>query len=137
MLIASTVVVGFGNYVGRPSVVKVAALNWEQSPEAPKPLLSWALDLSDPAAKGQEQTAYQVFVASSRDALDVDDPDVWDSGKIESKQMRTIPSEAKLGEHKTYWWKVRVWDNTDRASSWSESATTMASRATQPGTMPK
>jgi L-rhamnose-H+ transport protein len=137
VLVASTLVVGFGNYLGRPSVVKVAGLKWEQSPGAPRPALSWALDLSDPAAQGQGQTAYQVFVASSPDALDVDDPDLWNSGKVESKQVLDILYGGKTAEPRTCWWKVRVWDKNGRASGWSKSATGMTSRTPTTGTLPK
>jgi len=137
VLIASTLVVGLGNYAARPSVVKAVALTWEQSPDSPKPALSWALDLSDPAAQGQEQTAYQILVASSSDALEADDPDLWDSGKVESKQMFKIPYEGKTAEPQTCWWKARVWDKNGRASAWSDPATGMTSRTRPPGLIPK
>jgi alpha-L-rhamnosidase len=137
VLIASTLVVGLGNYVARPSVVKVVALKWEQSPDAPKPALSWALDLSGPGAQDQEQTAYQILVAGSSDALEADDPDLGDSGKVESKQMLKIPYEGKTAEPQTCWWKVRVWDKNGRASAWSDPAMGMTSRTWLPGLTPK
>ena len=135
VLIASTLVVGLGNYVARPSVVKVAGLKWDEGVGTAPPRLSWALDLSDRAAQGQEQTAYQILVASSPDALEADDADLWDSGKIESPQMRQVPYEGtRLEPLKQCWWKVRVWDKSGRASGWSDPATptTGPPRASEP-----
>ena len=43
-----------------------------------RPRLSWQLESGDPAARGLRQKAYQVLVASSREALDQDHGDLWD-----------------------------------------------------------
>ena len=137
VLVASTLVVGLGNYLGRPSVVKVGALKWEQPPAALKPALSWALDLSDPAAHGQEQTAYQILVASSSDALEADDADLWDSGEVKSKRMLGIPYEGGTVEPRTCWAKLRVWDKDGRASAWSEPVKGMTGPTPSSGPTPK
>ena len=47
------------------------------------PRLSWTID-SD--RRGEKQTAYQIVVAKSPDALQGDRGDLWDSGKIASGQ---------------------------------------------------
>jgi alpha-L-rhamnosidase len=102
--------------------VKVAELQWVDAAGMREPRLCWTLDLSDPAAAGQEQTAYQVQVASSPDALEADDSDLWDSGKVASKQVAPPYGGAKLGPTTQCWWRVRVWDKTGRASGWSDAA---------------
>lgn len=46
--------------------------------------------------------------------------DIWDTGKVESDQSINIAYGGKgLESAKRYYWKVRVWDKNDKASSWS------------------
>jgi len=52
-----------------------------------RPRLSWTL-FSD--IRGQFQTAYQILVASSEDKLNEFDADLWNSGKIISRQSLNI-----------------------------------------------
>ena len=46
-----------------------------------QPRLSWRVESDE---RGQRQTAYQVLVASSAEALAQDRGDLWDSGRVES-----------------------------------------------------
>ena len=88
-----------------------------------RPRLSWQLESSDPAARSQRQTAYQILVASSRPALDKHQGDLWDSGKVVSNQTVRIeytgkPPTSRLECH----WKVRAWDQDGKVSAWSAPA---------------
>jgi hypothetical protein len=85
-----------------------------------RPDLGWQLHAS---ANGQRQTAYRVIVASSKDKLDRDDADVWDSGKVAKDQSTGVPygGPALRSAHR-YYWKVRVWDANGSPSSWSPPA---------------
>lgn len=78
----------------------------------PKPRLSWRLKPSDAATqRGLEQSAYQILVASTRDGLEAGKPDLWDSGKIASKQTTFVEYAGKtLQSGQRAWWTVRVWD---------------------------
>jgi alpha-L-rhamnosidase len=86
-----------------------------------KPRLSWALE-SD--KRGEKQTAYQILVASSGDNLRKNRGDLWDSGKVASRESLHIPyAGAPLKSAMRCLWKVRVWDTTDTpteftAASW-------------------
>jgi len=87
------------------------------------PRLSWRLEANDPAARGLRQKAYQVLVASSREALDQDRGDLWDSTTVRSDQTSRVlyagvPPSSRMECH----WKVRVWDQEDRPSAWSAPA---------------
>lgn len=85
-----------------------------------KPRLSWTL-----ASKGRNvrQSAYQIIVASSRGLLTVGGGDLWDSGKVPSDQMSQVPYEGRyLYSRQICYWKVRVWDQNGRSSSWSDSS---------------
>ena len=88
-----------------------------------KPRLSWRLESSDPAARRQRQTAYQVVVASGRKALDKDQGDLWDSGKVVSGQAVRIEYAGKpLASRMECHWKVRAWDENGKPSAWSAPA---------------
>lgn len=85
-----------------------------------QPRLSWVLQSDE---RGQKQSAYQVLVASNRDRRNVDDGDIWDSGKVESDQTAHIQyAGSSLVSRMRCYWKVRVWDRHGNSSSWSEPA---------------
>ena len=83
-------------------------------------LLTWAL-AGD--GRGLMQSAYQVRVAVVSERLGESDACEWDSGKVTSdeQQLRYTRKHVRSGE--TCCWSVRVWDQEDRASEWSEPAT--------------
>ncbi|GAA0573006.1 family 78 glycoside hydrolase catalytic domain [Kribbella sandramycini] len=83
------------------------------------PRLSWQLD-SD--RRGTAQTRYQVRVATSERKLAR--PDAWDSGVVRSNRSIEVPyAGAALKPYTQYFWSVRVWDESGRASAWSRVAT--------------
>lgn len=85
-----------------------------------QPRLSWAIP---PGGRGLAQTARQVLVADSPEALAADRGTLWDSGKVESDQSQWVPyAGAELRKGMRCWWKVRVWDQVGTASLWSEPA---------------
>lgn len=82
------------------------------------PRLSWVPD-SD--KRGQNQTAYHVLVASAPEILATDQGNLWDSTKVASNETIQIHYRgSRLGLGQQCWWKVRVWDQADRISEWSE-----------------
>ena len=82
------------------------------SVEATQPRLSWVLSS---ALRDQQQSAYQILVASSKENLAADRGDKWDSGRIESAQSVNIPYAGKgLLSQEPCYWKVRVWDKTGK-----------------------
>jgi|HubBroStandDraft_1064217.scaffolds.fasta_scaffold01665_7 alpha-L-rhamnosidase len=91
--------------------------------DAARPRLSWTLASANDSLRDQRQTAYQIVVASSPDKLAAPRGDLWDSGKVPSGQTTEIGYAGKPLESKHfYYWKVRVWDEGDRPSGWSENA---------------
>jgi alpha-L-rhamnosidase len=88
-----------------------------------KPRLSWLLKSDDPAVRGQAQSAYQVLVGGSREALDADKGELWDSGRVKSDETAHVVYAGKpLASQQPCWWKVRVWNGDGAASPWSEPA---------------
>ncbi|QDU90398.1 Bacterial alpha-L-rhamnosidase [Pirellulimonas nuda] len=85
------------------------------------PRLSWRLQSS---LRAQRQSAWRVLVATSRDRLDEEQGDLWDSGKQASEESLHHPYDgAPLCSSQQVFWKVRAWDQDDRPSPWSQSAT--------------
>ena len=85
-----------------------------------QPRLSWTLASEQ---RGQSQTAFQVLVAASPEALPKDQGDLWDSGKVPSDQTMHIAYAGQpLRARERVWWKVRGWDKQGQPSAWSAPA---------------
>ena len=84
------------------------------------PQLSWQL-ISE--KRNQRQTAYQIVASDQEKVLAANSGNLWDSGKINSNEMVNIAYRGKaLTSMLKIFWKVRVWDASDRPSDWSEVA---------------
>jgi alpha-L-rhamnosidase len=82
------------------------------------PRLSWLLQAR---RRGARQSAYQVIVASSREACVVGKGDIWDSGRVASEATAHIAYAGRaLQSRDRCFWKVRVWDELGVGSEWSE-----------------
>lgn len=82
-----------------------------------KPRLSWIL-LSN--QRGVMQAAYHILVASSPEALAQDKGDLWDSGKVQSDESAQVEyGGTPLQSREECWWKVQVWDGSDKSPEWS------------------
>ena len=91
--------------------------------DAVRPRLGWQLQTTVPEARGQVQRAYQILVASKPEALESDRGDLWDSGRVASEQSQYVVYQGQpLQSEQACWWKVRVWDQDDKVSSWSKPA---------------
>lgn len=73
-----------------------------------------------PGVKNDYQTAYQIQVATSFALLQECRPDLWNSGKVISRQSINVRYCGKdLKPHQSYWWRVRSWGRTGKESPWS------------------
>lgn len=85
-----------------------------------QPRLSWTLASDE---RSQVQSAYRVQVASSVENLERDQPDLWDSGPVQSSRSIQVPYEGKpLTSRQVCYWRVRVWDAAEQVSPWSDPA---------------
>jgi len=86
-----------------------------------QPRLSWRVASEE---NGQRQTAWQVLVASTREALAADRGDLWDSGRVGDDRTLLLPYAGRaLASSQQVFWKVRSWDRDGRSSAWSQPAT--------------
>ena len=82
--------------------------------DAVQPRFSWQLS-SD--KRNVSQAAYEIKVNVGKEIT-------WSSGKVNSGQSVHVPYAGKvLQSGKKYEWRVRIWDNSGRASEWCTAAT--------------
>ncbi|MCD6286920.1 MAG: glycoside hydrolase family 78 protein [Anaerolineae bacterium] len=88
--------------------------------DVPRPRLSW-----QDAGEGRNimQEAYQVQVAQDAAQLGSGRDLLWDSGKVTSDNSTYIQYGGRAGQSgQRCFWHVRVWDQDDQPSNWSEPA---------------
>lgn len=102
--------------------IKVKSLLTENKPnplnvDAINPRFSWQIDAG--GRRGVMQTAYELKASRLKGKHEV-----WKTGKVMSDQSMYITYAGEpLAAGQKYLWQVRVWDNTGKASAWSEPAT--------------
>ena len=85
-----------------------------------KPRLSWQL-VSD--NQNVKQNAYEIRVADSPESLTAKSKLIWNSGKINSDESVNIEYGGPAPESmQRFYWQVRIWDNNNKISSWSDPA---------------
>lgn len=91
--------------------------------DATSPHLSWYSVPNDLSERGENQSAYEILVATSLKKLDNNTGNLWDSGKVESNQsINVVYKGRKLTSGTRCYWKVRIWDNCGNRSRWSKTA---------------
>ena len=79
------------------------------------PRLGWTMESPE---NGTRQTAYEIEIREAFTGRSV-----WNSGKVTSSQSQLVPTEGAdicLNNPFNYSWRVRVWDETDTPSEWSQ-----------------
>jgi len=85
--------------------------------DAAPPRLSWRITSTE---RNTVQAAYQLQVARSATDLAQRENLLWDSGRIASDASVFVDYAGPPLESRTsYFWRVRVWDASGRASAWS------------------
>lgn len=83
-----------------------------------RPRFTWIVELE---GRGRRQTAYQILVASSRNILDANKGDIWDTGLVNSDQSSQVTYNGiPLNSNKEYYWKVRIRDESGKLYPYSE-----------------
>lgn len=103
-----------------PTALRCEYLENPLAIETAAPRLSWMVTSE---ANDQRQVAYQIAVYPSLQNLNDDKDALWGSGRIASSQTVNIEYTGKpLASRQTCFWKVRVWDQDNNVSAWSEPA---------------
>lgn len=86
--------------------------------DAKNPRLSWKIKCIE---RDFEQKAFQIQVSGSEAALLEGKELLWDSTRVESSQSIHIRyNGAELCSGQRCYWRVRIWDQKDGVSDWSE-----------------
>lgn len=96
---------------------------YQQNPlglDVRRPRLSWQLQTT---RRGVMQAAYQLRVARTERELRAAGGLVFDSGRVNSDEsVHHAYDGPPLRSGQRYYWQVRVWDTSGRASDWSDVA---------------
>lgn len=104
-----------------PMLFEKLLVNTKQNPltiESKQPLFSWIVDAQ---GYNKSQSAYHILVASSKEKLNENDADIWNSDKVKSDTSTFVKYNGKqLEALQTYFWKVKIWDEKGSSSKWSK-----------------
>ncbi|HEX3134905.1 MAG TPA: family 78 glycoside hydrolase catalytic domain, partial [Planctomycetota bacterium] len=88
--------------------------------ETSAPRFGWR---SETTARSWMQRAWQVRVASSREAVQAGKADLWDSGEVAGDtSQQVIYHGTPLATRQQCWWQVRVWGSDGATLPWSAPA---------------
>ena len=83
-------------------------------------VFGWTLQSQPAAARGVRQSAYRILVASSKQKLEQEIGDVWDSGRVTAQTFWLLPYHgADLRSQTEYFWKAQAWDGSATPGPWS------------------
>ncbi|HEV2441537.1 MAG TPA: family 78 glycoside hydrolase catalytic domain [Steroidobacteraceae bacterium] len=106
----------------RPQELRI---EWRAGPiglDTRRPRLTWTL-AADPLLRAARQSACQVIIASSERAAKAGHGDIWDSGVLETPELRAAPDcDLDFKSQTPYWYAVRTWDGHGRASGYTQPA---------------
>ena len=89
--------------------------------EVKNPRFSWVINSNE---KDTYQSAFQIIVSDSEEILKKNVGNVWDSKVVKSDQSTGVRYDGPaLSSEKKYYWKVKIYNQAGKATSWSESAT--------------
>lgn len=101
-----------------PSNLKCNGLINPLGIETQHPKLSWKIESEE---NNLSQSAFRIIVSSNLLELSDEIGDTWDSGKVSSSNSINVPFGGKsLKSGECYYWKVKIWDETNSESSWSD-----------------
>ena len=81
-----------------------------------QPEFGWSVPLT-----AKFQSAFQILVASDKKIIDANNGDLWDSKRVASGSSTNVEYAGKpLEIEKTYFWKVRIWDDENRLVDYSD-----------------
>ena len=85
-----------------------------------KPRFSWQIISGGQNVK---QSAFEIRVAASPENLNKKSALIWTSGKVESdKSVNVEYGGSPLKSMERAYWQVRIWDNNNKVTEWSEPA---------------
>lgn len=101
--------------------IEKATINYFENPlgiDDQTPRISWVM-FSE--GRNKKQSAYQIKVATSEEALDSDTDLLWDTGKkISDQNVQVRYAGVPLKSRQSCYFRIKVWDENDMESDWSK-----------------
>jgi alpha-L-rhamnosidase len=123
VLLSVTLLFSGCNPVESPALVIGLKCEYQINPmgiDRSQPIFQWKMVDS---RRGAGQSAYQLIVAKTFQEANHIETSMWDSGKIDSGQSVQVKYQGKpLESGKTYYWRVKIWDQDGKVTAWSEVA---------------
>lgn len=113
------------SHLAAPTELRCAGRAEPVTAQKGKPDLSWKVTSVDDGLHGVSQSSYEVRIARRDADLENGRSVLWDSGKqagVATKLPAGIYSGPDFEPGRAYSWQVRVWDEMDRPSPWSQPA---------------
>lgn len=83
-----------------------------------KPSFNWKINSG---RRGAKQTAYQIVVTENKEDAENEVNLVWDSGIVlTDRSIHIVYEGSELQSRRRYYWKVKVWNELEQSSPWSE-----------------
>lgn len=127
LILVPVVFIGSNNPLSAKTLSKISLANlrieYKTNPigiDVLNPRMSWEI-FSD--ERGVKQTAYQIQAAEVTGNLKSGKNLIWDSGKINSDQSIHVEYQGvALKSGQRIYWQVRIWDEKDQPTDWSDVA---------------
>jgi alpha-L-rhamnosidase len=104
--------------IATPSDLRTEYLHNPLGMDVSHPRFSWVIESSE---RDWKQSAYQVEVSDNKQELINGTADMWNTQKVSSDTSINISYSGKvLKSNQSYYWKVRLWDENGKLTSWSE-----------------
>jgi alpha-L-rhamnosidase len=106
-----------------PGGLRVEYLDEPLGIDVRDPRLSWVPVASNNGHGSRAQQAYRILVGSRPELVEAERADLWDSGIVASDRLGQVQYGGRaLEPGRRHYWSVRVWDENDRPSEWSDVA---------------
>ena len=124
LLLIFTILLTFNAFAQHPISVINTACESKINPVgigAEHPRLSWVINANK---RETQQSAYHVLVSDNPDQLKSNIGNIWDSKIVKSDgSIQVEYAGLTLSSEKKYYWKVKILDQSGKATAWSETAT--------------
>lgn len=108
----------------RPTHLQIEYMDEPMGLDRATPRFSWFLEEQQEELFNQQQSAYRILVASSKRDLRADKGTLWDTDWVTGPEMNQIEYQGSpLLSDQRYYWKVKIRDQDQQESDWSDLST--------------